>query len=72
MGVIYGAENDPGGIVIQEVPLSLEAGETFGHEIAWTVGYVPAASSHEVRAILLLPDNTELASAAASVELLSP
>ena len=70
--ILYGAENDPGGVVIHERPLSLGAGETTSQEIAWTVDYIPSSGSYEVRAALLLPDNVQLTLAVAPVELLSP
>ncbi len=70
--VAYGAEGGTSLFPIQEIPLSLPAGETFSRDIPWTVDYVPPAGSHEVSATLLLPGMEVWVSAATPVTLSAP
>ena len=68
----YGAEGGTSIYPIQEIPLSIPAGETFSQDIPWTVDYVPSGGSYEVSATLLLPGMVVWLSAAASVTLAAP
>lgn len=69
----YNVENDPSIMPIQDnIPLTLDAGQTYTQDIPWTVDYIPASGNYEVKAILLAPGNTQVALATTPVMLTMP
>jgi hypothetical protein len=57
LSISYGAENDTSSYLIKEIPLSINAGETFIQDIPWTVNYIPTSGNYTLYARILLPDN---------------
>jgi hypothetical protein len=72
LAVGYGPEDDPRVIIIEEIPLTLEAGQTFERDVAWYVDYFPAPGAYQVRLVLYSSAGQELARAQAPMTLTNP
>ena len=72
LSIGYGEENDISMILIQEMAINLQPGETFAQEIPWLVDYVPASGAYEIRAVLLMQGSIFVAQAETPVILTAP
>jgi len=72
LSIGYGAVGDQSSYMIQDLPINLKAGETFGQDITWTVDYVPTSGNYEVRAALIMPGSVFVTQAVAPITLTAP
>jgi hypothetical protein len=72
LSIGYGEENDISMILIQEIPINLQAGETYAQEIPWLVDYIPTSGNYEIRAVLLMPGSIFAAQADTPIVLTAP
>jgi hypothetical protein len=68
----HGPAADSSMFPIQEIPLSIQAGETFSQEIPWVVNYSLSGGDYQIKAILIDSDNVLIVSTEAPLTLPAP
>lgn len=65
----YGEDDFESLILIEEIPVTLPAGEAFEQDVSWTVDFQPEPDArYQIKLVLTLPDGMHLGEAAVPVE----